>query len=88
MEHLLNAHFGINHWMVNLLTEMILILFLSIDGYGDWSSKGCHNVNITNNKTEVFCECNHLTNFAILLVISSLIIITFILIDLRMCLLQ
>ena len=37
----------------------------SIDGYGDWSDIGC---NTTSNGTAVFCECNHLTNFAILLV--------------------
>ena len=37
-----------------------------MDGYGDWSKEGCHNT--TNNKTEVVCECYHLTNFAILLV--------------------
>ena len=37
-----------------------------LDGYGDWSNKGCHNT--TTNKTEILCECNHLTNFAILLV--------------------
>lgn len=64
-------------WYV-LLTEMIIVLFLSSEGYGNWSSKGCRNVNITNNKTEVLCESNHLTNFAILLVITSLIIITLI----------
>ena len=31
-----------------------------------WSSEGCRNTTV--NDTEVICECNHLTNFAILLV--------------------
>ena len=37
-----------------------------IDGYGDWSNDGCYVT--TSNSTEVICECNHLTSFAILLV--------------------
>ncbi len=35
-------------------------------GYGGWSGRGCVLVNETEN--EVMCECDHLTNFAILLV--------------------
>ena len=38
-----------------------------IAGYfGDWSTRGCVEVNET--KDIVMCECDHLTNFAILLV--------------------
>ena len=33
---------------------------------GEWYKDGCCNT--TNNKIEVLYECNHLTNFAILLV--------------------
>lgn len=34
------------------------------DGYGGWSEEGCEL--IRENGDEVVCECNHLTNFAIL----------------------
>lgn len=37
----------------------------SVDGgYGGWSEEGCQLVE--ENQDEVLCECNHLTNFAIL----------------------
>ena len=32
---------------------------------GKWSSQGCHLV--YNNESGVLCECNHLTNFAVLM---------------------
>ncbi|XP_019864466.1 PREDICTED: uncharacterized protein LOC109593811 [Amphimedon queenslandica] len=38
------------------------------EGYGDWSSEGC-NLTIINSK--LVCICDHLTNFAILLDVSS-----------------
>ena len=38
------------------------------DGYGQWSSKGC---NTTISDGNVICYCNHLTNFAILLVVRE-----------------
>ena len=56
-----------------------------LDGYGDWSNKGCHN--ITTNKTEILCECNHLTNFAILLVSNEKINVVIIIMIYRMYLL-
>ena len=37
-----------------------------LDGYGEWSSLNCQVAE--ENDTSVVCECNHLTNFAILLV--------------------
>ena len=36
-----------------------------IGGYGDWSSDGC---NTSDSDSQVTCNCDHLTNFAILLV--------------------
>ena len=36
------------------------------DAFGSWSTDGCAVVNET--EEDVVCECNHLTNFAILLV--------------------
>ena len=39
------------------------------DGFGDWSSRGCALVNET--EEGVVCECDHLINFAILLVSYS-----------------
>ncbi|XP_070557346.1 adhesion G-protein coupled receptor G2-like [Ptychodera flava] len=35
------------------------------DGYGDWSSNGCHFVGVEDGR--VVCRCNHLTNFAVLM---------------------
>ena len=42
------------------------ILDHTVDGFGDWSTRGCAVVNET--EESVVCECDHLTNFAILLV--------------------
>ena len=42
------------------------LFYIYIDGCGGWSSDGCHVT--SSNSTEVICECNHLTSFAILLV--------------------
>ena len=45
---------------------MIMFIVLIIAGYGLWSDKGCY---VTNEfGTNVMCQCNHLTSFAILLV--------------------
>ena len=38
----------------------------TVDGFGDWSTRGC--VIVTETEEGVVCECDHLTNFAILLV--------------------
>ena len=46
--------------------HMFLCVCVSSDGYGDWSQSGCRL-----DKTEGgrhICKCNHLTNFAILMV--------------------
>ena len=42
-----------------------LLSFL-LDGFGNWSDRGCWVVNET--EEDVTCACDHLTNFAILLV--------------------
>ena len=42
------------------------IMFLSLEGFGDWSSRGCRVAMET--EEMVACECDHLTNFAILMV--------------------
>ncbi|XP_019850052.1 PREDICTED: hemicentin-1-like isoform X1 [Amphimedon queenslandica] len=39
------------------------------DGYGDWSSDGC-NTSSGSTDSQVTCNCDHLTNFAILLDVS------------------
>ena len=45
---------------------MNMFIVLIIAGYGLWSDKGCY---VTNEfGTNVMCQCNHLTSFAILLV--------------------
>ncbi len=36
------------------------------DGVGDWSSEGCEYKEFQNNI--VTCDCNHATNFAVLMV--------------------
>ena len=37
----------------------------SLGDFGDWSSSGCTLIKVVNNIAE--CECNHLTNFALLM---------------------
>ena len=36
------------------------------NGRGDWSPEGCYLSNVTEDNVE--CKCNHLTNFAVLMV--------------------
>ena len=38
---------------------------ISLDNVGGWSSKGCKLIEVANNVAE--CECNHLTNYALLI---------------------
>ena len=45
------------------------------NGYGDWSSEGCSYIGRRNGK--IICHCNHLTNFAVLLVRLRLLSLTF-----------
>ena len=46
-----------------------MCILFTIDGFGDWSSKGCHRDESYNKSDEsVTCYCNHLTSFSILLV--------------------
>ena len=47
---------------------LLLLFFLSLEGFGDWSSRGCSVAMET--EEMVTCECDHLTNFAILMVSS------------------
>ena len=39
-----------------------------VDGAGNWSTRGCLTINDDNKPYQVVCECDHLTNFAILVV--------------------
>ena len=43
---------------------------LSLDeGFGGWSTEGCSRVvRVEDDAGKVVCDCNHLTNFAVLLV--------------------
>ena len=43
------------------------------NGVGDWSTEGCIFVGIENDR--VVCQCNHLTNFAVLMVNNDIILI-------------
>ena len=43
-----------------------LMVYNTAGGFGDWSTRGCAVVN--ESEEDVICECDHLTNFAILLV--------------------
>ena len=41
------------------------------DGQGDWSTDGCNMTEYNQTTDVVGCECNHLTNFACLVVKTS-----------------
>ena len=43
---------------------------LYTDGRGNWTSKGCSN-QTDGSGGNVTCSCNHLTNFAVLMVSSA-----------------
>ena len=42
------------------------MVYNTAGGFGDWSTRGC--VVVSESEEDVICECDHLTNFAILLV--------------------
>ncbi|XP_068744277.1 adhesion G protein-coupled receptor L4-like [Montipora capricornis] len=42
-----------------------------VNGSGMWSRKGCSFVASSSNATHSICKCNHLTNFAILMKVST-----------------
>ena len=63
----------------------ILTHFILKGGYGDWSSDGCNTS--SDSDPQVTCHCNHLTNFAILLVRSTYTLLKFNTKMCRMCLL-
>lgn len=49
-----------------------ILIATSIEGvYGNWSSEGCRLVTNQTTSEEVVCECDHMTNFAILLDVSQ-----------------
>ena len=66
-----NVHSGINRLMVdnNYICYNKYYAMLS-GGYGDWSSEGCIT---SSNDSQIMCQCDHLTSFAILLVSMLLI---------------
>ena len=39
-----------------------------VDGRGNWTERGCNLTGISEEASTVTCSCNHLTNFAILVV--------------------
>ena len=57
---------SILRWFVFLLLFLNSLFPFLIDGYGDWSSDGCNTS--SGSDPQVTCNCDHLTNFAILLV--------------------
>ena len=54
--------------MVKIFIILISPSTCCSDGLGDWSSNGCRLVRDNATEDSVTCECNHLTNFALLLV--------------------
>ena len=58
--------------MLKAYSVSVIVLNVHVGGYGGWSSEGCITINSGNisngSNNEVTCLCDHLTNFAILLV--------------------
>lgn len=54
-----------------LQSDMESVHVCSTDGYGGWSEAGCYRVDTPDTDDEVVCRCNHLSNFAVLLVSSA-----------------
>ena len=47
---------------------LIYYIFISLDGAGNWSTEGCRTIIVDSISDLVMCECDHLTNFASLVV--------------------
>ena len=58
-----------NHITIIIITIFAhLTYILNSGGQGDWSTSGCNLTGFDNSTNIVECECNHLTNFACLVV--------------------
>lgn len=51
-------------FLANFKSHIWDIFICNSDGYGGWSSEGCRIIGT--NSDRVICECDHMTNFAII----------------------
>ena len=60
---------GISMQLVSILSTVSLFTYISLlDGNGDWNTDGCTLTTFNESTNVVGCQCNHLTNFACLVV--------------------
>ena len=50
--------------------KLSLMFYILINGTGNWSTDGC-TTEEANDLNSIMCHCNHLTNFALLVVINK-----------------
>ena len=51
------------------------MIYLSIPGMGNWKPDGCDTKQVNGSKNtsiQIQCRCNHLTNFAVLVVSEAM----------------
>ena len=58
---------------VHIVVAAVSVHIAAVGGNGNWSSYGCSLVSFNSSTNVVKCECNHLTNFACL-VVSYLVV--------------
>ena len=47
---------------------MLAYVISLLDGNGDWNTSGCNLMSFNQSTNVASCECDHLTNFALLVV--------------------
>lgn len=63
---------GLQCWKLVQEVECLFTPYhIIVDGNGDWSTDGCNLTTFNNSTNVVGCECDHLTNFACLVVSDS-----------------
>ena len=71
LQTIIGSVFIISTHFTNFPIVFMFILATKITNrYGTWSSSGCKQIN-GNDPNFVFCECDHMTNFALLLDVSQ-----------------
>lgn len=63
--------YSIQCYIILQCDRMYVMDVYTLGGRGNWTSEGCQAVDSEGEGNKVICHCNHLTNFAILVVRGS-----------------
>ena len=61
----------LNSSLLFALTNLFTYDFTKVSGRGNWTEEGCTVTDINLSEGLITCECDHLTNFAIIMVCAQ-----------------